>query len=635
MKNLLISTFAPAVMLLFGGVNEVNADPLTYKIEGETVTIIDCLRYATSPVVIPSAYEGKPVTSIGKSAFSGCVNLTSVTIPDSVSSIQPFAFEYCGSLTSVTIPDSVTSIGGRAFYLCSGLTSVTIPDSVTSIGYSAFYDCSSLKSVTIPDSVTSIGAHAFWDCRNLTDVTIGNSVTSIGQEAFYHCKSLTSVTIPDSVTSSIGYRAFYECSSLTSVTIGNSVTSIGYSAFEECHGLTSVTIGKSVTSIEKQAFYGCSSLTSVTIPDSVTSIGERAFYVCSGLTSIIFEDNAPSLGDDVFSWNSNAKIFVNPGATGFGEKFAGLPVVIKANTAIYLDGEYSNGKDVKKAEFATVSLFTHFPQGEIFYTLDGTKPTFTSAPYTAPFQLTESATIRAIAYSADFTNSIEAEPVSLRLLPAYSMNVSTAGGGTAIITPPDGPYLEGTEVTVTAKPEGNWEFIGWSGDSTSSEATITITMDEAKALTPTFGTNVTLNEIGAGKVVQTPSNPVPYGSTVTFTAKPDIGHYLFRWAGEQTGNDNPTQLQVTKPNPVVSGLFVLSPVPDIIQINAVSKTDSLFTISFETKSDSTYTIEVTQDFKQWSEIGEVQGTGSSVKFTDPRLPIVPFKRNYFRVKLLE
>jgi hypothetical protein len=267
--------------------------------------------------------------------------------------------------------------------------------------------------------------------------------------------------------------------------------------------------------------------------------------------------------------------------------------------------------------------------------LDGTKPTFTSNAYLKPFELTESAVIRAIAYSADFTNSIEAKPVRLRLLPSYLLNVSTVGGGTAIIDPLDGPYLEGTEVTLTAKPEAGWQFISWSGDATSSDATITITMDGPKLFKTIFGTNVTVNEIGEGKVIQTPSNPVPYGSTVTFTAKPDTGHSLFRWAGEQKGNDNPTQLHITKPNLVVSALFAPSPVLDKIQIKAVSKTGSPFTISFESKSDSTYTIEVTQDFKQWSEIGEVQGTGSSVEFTDPRLPIVPFRRNYFRVKLVE
>ena len=72
-----------------------------------------------------------------------------------------------------------------------------------------------------------------------------------------------------------------------------------------------------------------------------------------------------------------------------------------------------------------------------------------------------------------------------------------------------------------------------------------------------------------------------------------------------------------------------------LQINTFSKTDSPFTISFESKSGATYVIEVTHDLKKWGEIGEVQGTGSSVKFTDPRLPIVPFERNYFRVKLVE
>ena len=111
MKQLLISTFAAAVLLLFGGINEVNADPLTYEVSGDTVTIKDCKETASGALAIPLTYDGKPVTRIGENAFNGCSSLTSVTIPDSVTSIGNKAFAGCSSLMSMTISDSVTRIG--------------------------------------------------------------------------------------------------------------------------------------------------------------------------------------------------------------------------------------------------------------------------------------------------------------------------------------------------------------------------------------------------------------------------------------------------------------------------------------------------------------------------------------------
>lgn len=52
-------------------------------------------------VVIPNAYEGLPVTSIGKNAFLGCTGLTSMVIGDGVTFIGESAFSGCVDLTKV------------------------------------------------------------------------------------------------------------------------------------------------------------------------------------------------------------------------------------------------------------------------------------------------------------------------------------------------------------------------------------------------------------------------------------------------------------------------------------------------------------------------------------------------------
>lgn len=141
------------------------------------------------------------VVSIGKDAFKDCSNLTSVTIPNSVTSIGNGAFSRCSSLTSVTIPNSVTLIGNSAFSGCSSLTSVTIPNSVTYL--SGFSGCTGLTSITIPNSVTSIGEYAFQKC-SLKSITIPSSVTNIGRQAFDGNHSMTSVVIEGDIDVSEG-----------------------------------------------------------------------------------------------------------------------------------------------------------------------------------------------------------------------------------------------------------------------------------------------------------------------------------------------------------------------------------------------------------------------------------------------
>lgn len=322
---------------------EVYSEGLAYSLNSDNAsyTVTGIGTCTDTDLIIPSTYNGLPVTAIGRNAFVG-EDFVKITLGKYITNIDYQAFNGCKSLIEIVMGDSLMNIGSYVFTGCTSLkdvhfmgkledwckiafkneyanpmscaenlyignqllTKLVIPDTITEVKDYAFCGMDCLSEVFIHDNVTILGKYQFKDCINLISVAIGNSVASIAEYTFNGCTSLTNVIIGDGVTN-IGVVAFAKCQSLMNITFGENsqLLSIADSAFAKCMSLTDIVIPYSVEIIGKNVFRECSSLTKIAIPDSVISIGDSAFYGCSGLTSVVFNENSrlTNIGSSVFS----------------------------------------------------------------------------------------------------------------------------------------------------------------------------------------------------------------------------------------------------------------------------------------------------------------------------------------------
>ncbi len=335
--------------------------------EYEVVSVGEC---TDTNLIIPSTFNGKPVTSIGEYAFYNCTFIEELVIPNSIKNIGLNAFKDCSSLKynekdglnylgnsenkylylagvvnlnvrSVTVDSGCKFIGDNAFSGCSLLTDIVVPDNVKSFGEEVFYNCRNLEEMTLPfvgaragvtlndnlqhpfgylfgsleydGSVETIQSHLKHGEMITNSYYIPFSLTEVtitGGEilagAFSNCAHLSSVKLLEGVNA-ISLEAFAYCEQLKSVEIPDSVTSIGQFAFVGCNSLEEISIPNGVTSIYKSSFAYCTSLTSVVIPDSVTWIGDAIFAYCSALESVKIGDGVDKITPAMFAYCSSLK----------------------------------------------------------------------------------------------------------------------------------------------------------------------------------------------------------------------------------------------------------------------------------------------------------------------------------------
>ena len=195
---------------------------------------------ATQTVMnIPGYIDGHKIEVIAAEFTRGCIGVSKVTIPNTVTEIKRGAFVYTKRIQSISISSSVNKIAddvfsgnnclkftvdsnnkyfqaingdlyskdGKTLVSATGSSMTKIPSFVEVIGGDAFCGNNHIVDITIPATVKKISYAAFASCKNLRNVIIeGNGLTTVESRAFQSTK-LISFNIPASVTS-FSYDAF-------------------------------------------------------------------------------------------------------------------------------------------------------------------------------------------------------------------------------------------------------------------------------------------------------------------------------------------------------------------------------------------------------------------------------------------
>ena len=231
--------------------SETTVDGFTYTLLDDgtaKITNFDIID-TTTDVVVPSEINGYTVSAVSGFSYT---DITSITLPSTLTSISYGAFENCKKLETAVIPDSIKTIEAFAFNDCESLKNITLPEGIENIKHSAFSYCSSLEKVVFPSTVKKLGSSSFASCTSLTEVILPEGIEDIGA-AFAHCTALENIVIPSSIKC-INSGTFYNCTSLVDVTLPEGLESIEAHAFTYCDSLASLTIPSTVTSISTNAF---------------------------------------------------------------------------------------------------------------------------------------------------------------------------------------------------------------------------------------------------------------------------------------------------------------------------------------------------------------------------------------------
>lgn len=315
------------------------------SVSGEGVTDISINAFDNSPVEI---IDFPNLKSIGSYAFSGCSELSSITLSN-VENINKYAFAGTTSLGPI-ICDNLTEIGTEAFAQ-SGVSLFSAPK-LTSLANNVFVDCTDLVSASIP-SLTVLSLGTFKNCTSLTNLDapsltdikanalrntaieqfVGLNVENVGNYAFADNHHLIACALMK--TPSTGTYIFQNCSSLK-IVILPVLEEVNSNTFANCTSLLNLHL-PNVKTVIKDSFKGSSIeylmfenvKTIKSLPNSLKGI------LLPGTVSSI--TSVPTGGFVVYGFEDT---YAHEFAVENGKKFVKVPALLEESSQVTVGDEY-------------------------------------------------------------------------------------------------------------------------------------------------------------------------------------------------------------------------------------------------------------------------------------------------------